>query len=61
MREEQRELDEETRQILQERLATLDEDAKHAVDAREFLAEMRRRLKERSRKARKPGSGDLSH
>lgn len=27
-------------------LATLDEDAKNAVDAKEFLAEARRRLKE---------------
>jgi hypothetical protein len=42
---EREELDEETRRILEERLATFDEDKKHAVDGREFLAEMRRRLK----------------
>ena len=44
MREEQPELDEETRRILEEHLVTLDEHAKNAVDPREFLAEMRQRL-----------------
>jgi hypothetical protein len=61
MTEDEPELDEETRRILEERLATLDEDLKQAVDAREFLTEMRRRLRERSRKAGKPRRSDLSH
>ena len=45
MTEDEPELDEETRRILEERLATLDEDAKHAVDAHEALREIRAKLK----------------
>lgn len=60
MTEDQTELDEETRQILEERLARLDENARHAIDAREFLAELRQKLKLSGRKG-EPGSSDLSH
>jgi hypothetical protein len=60
-KDETQEVDEEIRRIIDDRMATLDEDLKHAVNAREFLAEMRRRLRERSRKPGKPRSGDLSH
>ncbi len=45
MTEDEPELDEETRRILEERLATFDEDVKDAVDARDFLDELRRRLR----------------
>jgi hypothetical protein len=61
MTEDETELDEETRRILEERLATFDEDVKHAVDAKQFMAEMRRRIKERSRRPKGPRSSDPSH
>jgi len=38
-------IDDETRAIIEQRLATFDEDRKTAVDAREALAAIRRSLK----------------
>jgi hypothetical protein len=61
MAEDEPELDEETRRILEERLATFDENAKNAVDAKQFLAEARRRLKERSREPEKLRRSYLPH
>jgi hypothetical protein len=40
--------DDETRRIIEQRLATFDEDRKTAVDAREALAAMRKNLKQLS-------------
>lgn len=40
------EIDEETRAILDERMKTIDEDAKNAVDAKTVIAEGRRRLQQ---------------
>ena len=60
MPDDEPELDEETRRILEERLATFDEDVKDAVDARDFLDELRRRLR-LSRTTGNRRSTDLSH
>ena len=38
-------VDEETRRIIEQRLATFDEDRKTAVDAKEALAAIRKNLK----------------
>lgn len=38
------ELSEEEKAILRERLKTIEEDAKHAIDAREALQQIRRQL-----------------
>jgi hypothetical protein len=41
----EKDLDDETKRILEERDATFEEDRKTAVDAREAIANIRRRLK----------------
>jgi hypothetical protein len=43
--DERQEVDEEIRLILEERMATLDKDAKDSVDAREALVVIRRKIK----------------